>query len=122
ELRTPLTVIKGYLSMLCDSSLGQAPAELHQPMELLAAKAEELSGLVDDLLFTSRLEAGRLATHPMRLNLRLPARGAARRTAPRVHLLGGELVIELPEEPLIVRADPDPPAPAIPNPVHTPLT
>jgi len=122
ELRTPLTVIKGYLSMLCDSSLGQAPAELHQPMELLAAKAEELSGLVDDLLFTSRLESGRLPTHPMRLDLRLAAREAARRAAPRVHLLGGELVIELPEEPLIVSADPEHVARVIDNLVNNALT
>lgn len=122
ELRTPLTVIKGYLSMLCDSSLGQAPDGLRQPMELLAAKAEELSGLVDDLLYTSRLESGRLPTHPMRLDLRLAAEEAARRAAPRVHLLGGELVVELPREALIVSADPEHVARVIDNLVNNALT
>ncbi|HXM55252.1 MAG TPA: histidine kinase dimerization/phospho-acceptor domain-containing protein, partial [Candidatus Dormibacteraeota bacterium] len=107
ELRTPLTVIKGYLSMLSDGSLGEAPEGLRQPIELLAAKAEELSSLVDDLLFTSRLDAGRLPAHPMRLDLRIAVQDAARRAEPRVQLLGGELVVAAGDEPLVVSADPE---------------
>jgi signal transduction histidine kinase len=123
ELRTPLTVIKGYLSMLCDGSLGEPPAGLRQPVELLAGKAEELSGLVDDLLFTSRLEAGRLPAHPMRLDLRIAAQDAAKRAEPRVQLLGGELVVQVPEEePLVVSADPEHVARILDNLVNNALT
>jgi signal transduction histidine kinase len=122
ELRTPLTVIKGYLSMLCDGSLGQSPAALRQPMELLAAKAEELSGLIDDLLFTSRLESGRLPSRSMRLDLGLAVQEAARRASPRVQLLGGELVVELPAEPLMVSADPEHVARVLDNLVNNALT
>ena len=122
ELRTPLTVIKGYLSMLCDGSLGQSPAGLRQPMELLAAKAEELSGLIDDLLFTSRLESGRLPSRSMRLDLGHAVQEAARRASPRVQLLGGDLVVELPEEPLMVSADPEHVARVLDNLVNNALT
>jgi signal transduction histidine kinase len=122
ELRTPLTVIKGYLSMLCDGSLGQSPDSLRQPMELLAAKAEELSGLVDDLLFTSRLEAGRLPAHPMRLDLGIAVREAARRAEPRVQLLGGELEVRTPDAPLVVSADPEHVARVLDNLVNNALT
>jgi len=105
ELRTPLTVIKGYLAMMGDGTLGAAPASLQQPVELLANKAEELGSLMDDLLFTSRLEAGRLPAHPMRLDLRIAVQEAARRAEPRVKLLGGELVQEITDEALVVSAD-----------------
>jgi signal transduction histidine kinase len=122
ELRTPLTVIKGYLSMLNDGSLGAAPAGLRQPIELLVAKADELGSLVDDLLFTSRLDSGRLPAHPMRLDLRIAVEEAARRAKPRVQLLGGELLVAIPEEPLVVSADPEHVARVLDNLVNNALT
>lgn len=105
ELRTPLTVIKGYLEMISDGSLADPPEGLRQPVELLVNKAEELGSLMDDLLFTSKLEAGRLPAHPMRLDLRIAVQEAARRAEPRVNLLGGQLVLEMADESLVVRAD-----------------
>jgi signal transduction histidine kinase len=122
ELRTPLTVIKGYLSMLSDGSLGPAPPGLRQPIELLCSKADELGSLVDDLLFTSRLDSGRLPAHPMRLDLRVAVQDAARRAAPRVHLLGGELVSSVADEPLVVSADPEHVARVLDNLVNNALT
>jgi signal transduction histidine kinase len=105
ELRTPLTVIKGYLSMMGDGSLGEVPAGLRQPIDLLSSKAEELGSLIDDLLFTSKLESGRLPAHPMRLDLRIAVQEAAKRAEPRVALLGGELILEITDEALVVSAD-----------------
>jgi signal transduction histidine kinase len=122
ELRTPLTVIKGYLSMLVDGSLGEAPLELRQPIELLAEKAEELSTLVDDLLFTSRMDAGKLPAHPMRLDLRFVVEEAARRAEPRVQLVGGELVTDVGDSPLVVSADPEHVARILDNLVNNALT
>ena len=122
ELRTPLTVIKGYLSMLRDGSLDRAPDGLQQPVELLAAKAEELGSLIDDLLFTSKLEAGRLPAHPMRLDLRIAVQEAARRAGPRAQLLGGELLLEVTDEALVVRADLEHVARVLDNLVNNALT
>jgi len=122
ELRTPLTVIKGYLSMLSDGSLGQPPAGLRQPIDLLASKADELGTLVDDLLFTSRLDSGRLPANPTRLDLRVAVEEAARRAEPRVHLLGGELETKVCEDALIVSADPDHVARVLDNLVNNALT
>jgi signal transduction histidine kinase len=122
ELRTPLTVLKGYLEMMSDGSLGEPPVVLRQPLDLLSNKAEELSGLIDDLLFTSRLESGRLPAHPMRLDLRYVVNEASRRAQPRVHLLGGELVLELPKKPLVVNADPEHIARILDNLVNNALT
>src|SRR5262249_14901653 len=81
-----------------------------------------LGALVDDLLFTSRLDSGRLPAHPKRLDLRTATQDAARRAEPRVHLLGGELEIEVPDEPLIVSADPEHVARVLDNLVNNALT
>ncbi len=107
ELRTPLTVIKGYLSMLADGSLGEVPPGLRQPVELLASKAEDLGCLVDDLLFTARLESGHLPVRAMRLDLGIAARQAVRRAQARADLLGAKLALELEEGVLTVSADPE---------------
>jgi PAS domain S-box-containing protein len=107
ELRTPLTLIKGYLSMLADGSLGEVPAGLRQPVELLASKAEDLGCLVDDLLFTARLESGHLPVRAMRLDLGIAARQAVRRAQARADLLGATLELELEEGVLTVSADPE---------------
>jgi PAS domain S-box-containing protein len=107
ELRTPLTVINGYLSMLNDGSLGKPPPRWEGPVELLAAKAEELGRLVDDLLLTSRLESGGLPARADRLDLRSVVESAARRAAPRVELVKGHLESEVPSNPVLVTGDPE---------------
>ncbi len=107
ELRTPLTVINGYLSMLNDGSLGQPPARWRDPVSLLATKAAELGRLVDDLLLTSRLESGGLPARADQLDLRLLTEAAAQRARPRLDLVGGQLEIALPADPVWVSADPE---------------
>jgi signal transduction histidine kinase len=60
ELRAPLTVIGGYLSMLREEAFGPAPPSWSGPLETLELKVAELTRLVDDLLTAARLETGRL--------------------------------------------------------------
>jgi signal transduction histidine kinase len=107
ELRTPLTVINGYLSMLNDGSLGEAPARWRGPVELLATKAAELGRLVDDLLLTSRLESGGLPARSDLLDLCELVDAAAQRARPRLDLVGGQLEIALPMEPVRISGDPE---------------
>lgn len=54
ELRSPLTVISGYLQALPDS--GALPEEWRGPIAEMKAQAKRMSGLVEDLLELSRLE------------------------------------------------------------------
>ncbi len=54
ELRSPLTVISGYLQALPDS--GVLPPEWHEPIEEMQFQCRRMSGLVEDLLELSRLE------------------------------------------------------------------
>jgi signal transduction histidine kinase len=56
ELRTPVTVIKGYTSMLQAGSLDEG-AEREHALSTIENKTAELARLVDSLLFTARLQA-----------------------------------------------------------------
>jgi signal transduction histidine kinase len=60
QLRTPLTVIKGYASMMLDGSFGEMSAPIKENMTKVFDSNERLIGLVEDLLNISRIESGRL--------------------------------------------------------------
>ncbi len=62
ELKTPLTVIRGFAQMLRSAALDD-----HQHGEAtvaIEARATQLAGIVDRLLMTSRIEAGNIELHP----------------------------------------------------------
>lgn len=54
ELRSPLTVISGYLQAFPDSE--ELPEEWRHPIREMQVQAKRMSGLVEDLLELSRLE------------------------------------------------------------------
>lgn len=60
QLRTPLTVIKGYTSMLMEGSFGQMPAKAGEALNRVLTSAGALAKLVTDLLDLSRIEAGKI--------------------------------------------------------------
>ncbi|HSO94332.1 MAG TPA: MASE1 domain-containing protein, partial [Candidatus Dormibacteraeota bacterium] len=106
ELRTPISVVTGYLALMGDGSLGPVPDRWRRPLEVLAAKAEELNSIVTDLLEASRIEANALPLHLQLVDLRSIVQAAGDRSKPRAHLMGGEIVLRLSEEPVMVEADP----------------
>jgi signal transduction histidine kinase len=122
ELRTPLTVVSGYLSMFYDGTFGEAPPRWKGPIRLLVVKTQELAEAVDDLLLASRLESGGLEPQVVRMDVRRAIQATARRAARRVEMLEGELVLDLPDEPVEVRADPEDVERVLDNLVNNALT
>lgn len=122
ELRTPLSVVVGYLSMLADGTLGSPSEAWTRPIEILNVKAGELNKLVDALLMAARMEAGAIHGEPERVDLVRLAREALERAEARAHLLGGQLILEKPEAPVHVEADPVHVARILDNLVNNALT
>lgn len=60
QLRTPLTVIKGYASMILEGTFGRISDEARDAMEKLYKSNERIVALVEDLLTVSRIEQGRM--------------------------------------------------------------
>jgi len=105
ELRTPITVVTGYLSMLADGTLGNVPEGWRNPLEMLMGKARELNSIVADLLEASRIEANAVPRSHDQVDLRTVVRGAFERGKPRANLVAGEIVTLLPGDPVLVEAD-----------------
>lgn len=64
QLRTPLTTIKGYISMMLDGTAEPLQPKQRQFAEMAAAGTERMVYVISDLLNVSRLEAGRFIIEP----------------------------------------------------------
>jgi signal transduction histidine kinase len=60
QLRTPLTVIKGYVSMMLEGSFGKILPEQKDSLKKVFQSSERLIHLIENLLNISRIESGRL--------------------------------------------------------------
>ncbi|MBU0898180.1 HAMP domain-containing histidine kinase [Patescibacteria group bacterium] len=60
QLRTPLTVIKGYISMMIEGNFGELTDLEKESLEKVFQSNERLIRLVENLLNISRIESGRL--------------------------------------------------------------
>jgi signal transduction histidine kinase len=69
ELRTPLNAIVGYNSLARDGVYGELPAQLGGVHDRIAAAADHLIGLVNDVLDLSKIEVGRMAVEPQPVNI-----------------------------------------------------
>ena len=70
QLRTPLSAIKGYLSMILEGSYGNLPEKVKKPMENVYQSNERLIKLVNDILSVSKIEAGEMEMNWEREDLR----------------------------------------------------
>ncbi len=60
QLRSPLTSIRGYASMLTEGSFGKLPTKAQEVSEKIAESAKYMALSVEDFLSVSRIEAGNM--------------------------------------------------------------
>ncbi len=95
DLRAPLSVASGYLSMLMDGTFGPAPGQWCAPLEVLGTKLEEARLLIDEILVLRRMDCAPVARSGNdQVNLTEAARTAAARAQPRARLLQGSVVVD----------------------------
>lgn len=64
QLRTPLSAIKGYISMILEGTYGKLNEKSIRPMKNIYQSNERLIKLVNDLLNLSRLDTGKIKFEP----------------------------------------------------------
>ncbi len=69
DLRNPLTVISGFTEILLNSRGRLKPEEQQEFLELIARSSAHAARLVEDLLTSSRLEAGAMTAEPQAVDL-----------------------------------------------------
>lgn len=69
QLRTPLTAIKGFVSLLLEGSYGKVPAPIADVLDKIYTANDRIVHLVEDLLNISRMESGRLKYEYAEVNI-----------------------------------------------------
>ncbi|MDO8559587.1 MAG: HAMP domain-containing sensor histidine kinase, partial [bacterium] len=107
ELRTPITAIRGYVSMAIDGDFGSVPEKLRTGLERINGAGKRLGDLVEDLLNVSRIEQGRLSVSFQPLDLGEVTGGVIEEL--RATAVQKQLTCEYvaPASPVKVLADPD---------------
>ncbi|MDQ6856227.1 MAG: HAMP domain-containing histidine kinase [Candidatus Dormibacteraeota bacterium] len=106
ELRSPLTVLNGYISLIRGGFFGDLPAPIDEVMKILERRTGEMNGLVNDMLVAARVEDGAAAAKPQTVDVRSLVREAADSVALRASAQH-RLRVELPDEPLFAEVDPE---------------
>jgi signal transduction histidine kinase len=70
QLRSPLTAIRGYASMLLDGSFGKLPNKAVEPVERIEESSKLMALGIEDYLNVSRIEAGNMKYVMIDFNLR----------------------------------------------------
>jgi signal transduction histidine kinase len=70
QLRSPLTAIRGYASLLLDGDYGKLPKKAQQPLDRIAESSRLMAIAVEDYLNVSRIESGNMKYDFKDFNLR----------------------------------------------------
>jgi signal transduction histidine kinase len=105
ELRGPMTIIKGYLTMLEAGSLGELSPKASSVLPLLISKSDEIDWMLEQMLEASRLEEGRLELSKRRGDVVEITDMAI--DGVKMLLRGHDVKLDEPPEPLEAEIDPD---------------
>jgi signal transduction histidine kinase len=105
ELRTPLAAIMGYSDLLETEVVGSLSDRQKGFMRRIKAGARHLTGIIDEILTFSRLEAGREAIYAERVDPAAIAADALALVEPQGHLKGLAIRIDVPETPVDAVSD-----------------
>ena len=70
QLRSPLTSIRGYISMMQEGSFGAVTAKMVTPLQRISESASMMATSIEDFLSVSRIEAGNMKYEYSDFNLR----------------------------------------------------
>ena len=106
ELRTPLSVVIGYGEILREEGLMTTPRDRRNAAAQVVTKAEEIRGLIDELLTAARIDSGQLGIQPRTVDLVAVATAAVERVRPRAELLAADIELAVGRPSVPVSADP----------------
>ncbi|MCB0032646.1 MAG: HAMP domain-containing histidine kinase, partial [Anaerolineales bacterium] len=104
DLRTPLSVIRGYADLLLMRPT-MAESFKKEYLQTIVGQSLWLNRLIQDILDLDQLEQGQLTIEKAPLDLRLPARDLAKELKPLLEAQEVNLALNLPAEPLYYTAD-----------------
>ena len=107
QLRTPLSGIKGYLSMMLEGDFGQIPEEQKKVLTSVLSNSDRLVRLVNIFLNISRIESGRLRLEKSEFDLVMLAKEAVEQMSADTKGKNLSIVFKDHPEKMVVCADRD---------------
>jgi signal transduction histidine kinase len=104
ELRNPLSPVATSLQLL--RAAGDDPTVARRALEVMERQVGHIVRLVDDLLDVARITRGRIELRLAAVDLATAVAHTVENQRPRFAQREQQLVLELPAEPIVVRADP----------------
>jgi signal transduction histidine kinase len=105
QLRTPLTAIKGFASMILEGSYGRTTKVVSDKLEKIYESAERLIRLVNDLLDLSHMEGGKMEFNFEKISLTQMVKSVAEELDIQAQKKKLKLTVSLPEREIFVKAD-----------------
>lgn len=105
ELRTPLTHVKGYLELLITESLGNITEEQRHALQVTQQSANNLEGLIEDLIMISLVSRGELSLKPEPVDIRRIASLAVKSALGKAEKRGVTIHAMTDDEVPLVQAD-----------------
>ena len=100
QLRTPLTAIKGYISMLAEGTYGKLLPKQKKPITNIYDSNERLIRLVNDLLNISRIESGKVQMEWQKAKLHDVVQGVIDELQIKAKEKKIKLILQKPDTPL----------------------
>ncbi|KKS26204.1 MAG: Signal transduction histidine kinase [Parcubacteria group bacterium GW2011_GWA2_42_11] len=105
QLRTPLSIVKGYVSMILEGSYGAVAPPAREKLENIYESNERLNRLVDDLLDLSHMEGGKMKFDFAKVDFSAMAQSVAGELRPQAEKKNLKLIFESAKDNFFVKAD-----------------
>jgi signal transduction histidine kinase/DNA-binding response OmpR family regulator len=104
ELRNPLAPIRNAVHIMQGGDVTQPT--MNWARDVIGRQADHMARLIDDLLDVSRIVQGKVVVKPEKLKLAALVERSVEASSPRLASRNQTLRVELPQEPIVLNADP----------------
>ncbi len=105
QLRTPLTSIKGYLSMVLEGDAGEITKEQRKLLSEAFLSSERMVRLISDFLNVSRVQTGKFMIDKKDVDLAMVVKQEVNQLKVNASARGLTLETTVPDSPILVQAD-----------------
>lgn len=107
QLRTPVSIIRGYMSMFKEGDFGRLNADQIAYAEKMEQNLIRLNTIIDDILNASRIEANRFSVYPSTFDLTTMVTQLVDQFTGKAAKKGLKIKLSLPKETIFLEADKD---------------
>jgi len=107
QLRSPLTAMKGYASLILEGDYGQVSPQIKEVIERVYDSTKTLTNVVDDYLNISRIELGTMKYVMGSMDFKQLVNAVMAELKPNIDKAGLKISLNAPLESYMISADPD---------------